>query len=141
MGYSIKIDTNGSNPDLLKKAIEEKVIDYIAMDIKAPLEKYNKVVGVNVEKEKIKESVGIIKSLAPDYEFRTTVVPDLLNKEDFNEIGKWLKGAKKFYLQQFQGKKTLNKSFEGKKPLEKKELIEIKKILSKYVEFCEIRGV
>jgi len=141
IGYSIKIDTNGSNPDLLKKAIKEGVIDYIAMDIKAPLEKYSEVVRVNVEKEKIKESIRIIKSLAPNYEFRTTVVPGLLNKEDFRKIGMWLKGVKKFYLQQFQGKKTLDKSFEGRAPLEKRELIEIKKILSKYVEFCGVRGI
>jgi pyruvate formate lyase activating enzyme len=141
IGYSIKIDTNGSNPDLLKKAIKEGIIDYIAMDVKAPLEKYSEVVRANVEKEKIKESVRIIKSLAPNYEFRTTVIPGLLSKEDFRKIGVWLKDVEKFYLQQFQGKKTLDKSFEGRAPLEKKELMKIKKILSEYVKFCGVRGI
>ncbi|MEM2843086.1 MAG: anaerobic ribonucleoside-triphosphate reductase activating protein [Candidatus Bathyarchaeia archaeon] len=140
MGYLIKIDTNGSNPEVLKKAIKNGIIDYIAMDIKAPLKKYSEVVRVKVKEEEIKKSIEIIKNSGLDYEFRTTVVPDLLNKEDFNEIGKLLKGTKRFYLQQFQGKKTLDKNFEGKTPLEKKELEEIKKILSKYVNFCGIRG-
>ena len=82
LGYSVKLDTNGSNPKMLKKLIDEKLIDYVAMDIKAPKEKYKKIFGKRVKIEDIEKSIKILKEGKVDYEFRSTVVPTVLNKED-----------------------------------------------------------
>lgn len=141
IGYLVKLDTNGSNPKVLREAIEGGLIDYVAMDIKAPLRKYDEVARVKVDKGKINESIKVIRDLAPDYEFRVTVVPGLLTNEDFHEIGKWLMGAKNFYIQQFQGAKTLDKEFTGRKPLGEEALLKIQKTLSKYFKSCKVRGL
>lgn len=139
IGYSVKLDTNGSNPKMLKEALEGGLVDYVAMDIKAPLKKYDEVARVKVDREKIKESIRVIRNLAPNYEFRITAVPGLLTNEDYHEIGRWLRGAKNFYIQQFQGAKTLDRSFTGRKPLSNGALIEIQKTLSKYFRSCKVR--
>src|SRR6056297_762247 len=109
--YKVKLDTNGSNPEMIKKLIEDDLLDYIAMDVKAPKEKYSKVTGVDVDPEKIEESINLIKESNVGHEFRTTVVPTLLNKEDIVKIGKWI-GEGKYYLQKFKGQKTLDSDFE-----------------------------
>jgi pyruvate formate lyase activating enzyme len=140
MGYLVKLDTNGTNPKMLKQLIEEKLIDYIAMDIKAPLEKYDAVTNSKVNKEDIEKSVEIVKNFA-NYEFRTTIVPDLFNEDDTRKIGKWLEGSKNFYIQQFRGIKTLDKSFVGKKPFTKEELENFCNIMKPYFKNCEIRGL
>ena len=139
MGFLVKLDTNGTNPEMLKELIEEKLIDYIAMDIKAPLEKYDAVTNSKINKDDIEKSVDIIKGF-PNYEFRTTVVPGLFNEDDARKIGEWLKGSKNFYIQQFRGIKTLDKSFEGKKSFSKKEVERFCDIMKPYFEKCEIRG-
>ncbi len=107
LGYPIKLDTNGSCPEKLKELIDKKLVDYIAMDVKAPKNKYNELTGTKTDISKIEESIEIIKSDAPDYEFRTTFVPNLLKKEDIVEIAKWLDGAKRFYLQEFKNETPL----------------------------------
>jgi pyruvate formate lyase activating enzyme len=140
IGYLVKIDTNGTNPKMLKELIEKKLIDYIAMDIKAPLENYDVVTNSKVKKEDIEKSVEIIKNF-PNYEFRTTVVPGLFKEEDATKIGKWLKGSKKFYIQQFRGIKTLNKNFVGKKPFSKEDLEVFCNLLEPFFENCQIRGL
>lgn len=140
MGFLIKIDTNGSNPKMLKELIDDKLVDYIAMDIKSPLEKYDKVVGVKVDKEEIKESIEILKNSNIDSELRLTCVPTLHTKEDIEKIGNWLKGNKRLFIQQFQPKeKMIDKSLLNVKPFSKEELEEFKEILSKYVGRIEIR--
>lgn len=139
IGLLVKIDTNGTNPDLLKKLIDNKLVDYVAMDIKAPLERYDNVARVNVDKEKIKKSVEILKEGKVDYEFRTTVLPDFFTNEDAVKIGKWLKGSKLYALQQFRPMNTLDKYYEKKKPYPKEKFDEFKKILEKYVSKVEVR--
>ncbi len=116
LGFLIKLDTNGSNPKILKRLIDEKLVDYVAMDIKAPREKYEKVIGVKVNIKDIEESVKLLKEGKVDYEFRTTVVPSLHSKEDILEIAKWLSPAKNYYLQNFRPEKTINPDFERIKP-------------------------
>jgi pyruvate formate lyase activating enzyme len=140
MGFSIKLDTNGTNPSMLDELIKKNLIDYIAMDIKAPLEFYDKVTNVNVNKEDIRRSVELIKNF-PNHEFRITVVPGLFNEEHAKMIGEWLKGSDKFYIQQFRGIKTLDETFVGKKPLSKGELERFCNIMKPYFERCEIRGL
>ena len=100
-GYSIKMDTNGSQPAVLEELIKEKLIDFIAMDIKAPLYLYKKVVGINVNESLlkiIKKSINIIINSKIDYEFRTTIVDKMIGKTHILEIAKLLKGVKKYIL-------------------------------------------
>jgi len=130
MGFLVKVDTNGSNPAMLKKLIDNKLVDYVAMDIKAPLEKYDKVTGVKVDKEKIKESIDILRKSDIDSELRLTCVPTIHSKEDIRKIGEWLKSNKKMFIQQFQPKKKMiDKSLLKVKPFSKEELEGFKKIL------------
>ena len=101
MNFLVKLDTNGSHPVLLQNLIDENLLDYVAMDIKAPLDKYDFITCVNVDKEKIQKSIDILLKNDVDYEFRTTVVKELLTFEDFEKIADLINGAKKYYLQKF----------------------------------------
>lgn len=100
MGYDVKLDTNGTNPDVLKKMVDEKLVDYVAMDIKAPFSKYESIIGVKTSMEKVQKSIEFLKTDAVDYEFRTTCAPTL-SKEDLLEIAKQMSGVKRLYLQRF----------------------------------------
>ncbi|MBA7596475.1 7-carboxy-7-deazaguanine synthase [subsurface metagenome] len=137
LDYSVKLDTNGSNPQMLKKLIDEKLVDYIAMDIKLPKEKYKEVLGVDVKH--IEESIKILKDSKIDHEFRTTVVPTILDKEDIVKIAKWLSPAKKYYLQNFRPEKTIDPKFEKIKPYSEEYLSEIQKTISSFFEVCKVR--
>lgn len=139
LGYLVKLDTNGSNPEMLKKLIDEKLINYVAMDIKAPKEKYNLAAGVKVNINNIKKSIKILKRGKIDYEFRMTVVPTLHSKEDIIEIAKWIGPAKKFFLQNFRAEKTLNPEFKKIKPYSEDFLSEIQKEISPYFAVCQVR--
>ena len=140
LGYLVKLDTNGFNPEMLKKLIDEKLIDYVAMDIKAPKEKYEIAIGVKVDIKKIEESIKILKEEKVDYEFRTTVVPAVHTKEDIIKIAKWIKPAKKYYLQNFRAEKTINPKFKQIKSYSKDFLLEIQREISQFFEICEVRG-
>ena len=94
LGYLAKLDTNGTNPDVIKRFVNEKLVDYIAMDIKSPLNKYEQTVCRSIDIGKISESIEFIMSCGVEYEFRTTVVRSQLDILDFENIGKTLKGAK-----------------------------------------------
>lgn len=116
MGYKIKLDTNGSNPTMLKELLKKHLVDYLAMDIKAPLKKYPSAVGFegcvnNYLADNIQKSVELLKQGLVDYEFRTTFVPGMHTKEDIADIVKWLKPAKKYFLQHFRPEKTLDPIF------------------------------
>ncbi len=139
MGYLLKLNSNGSNPEVIKKAIDLKLIDYLAMDIKAPFEKYVQVVKANVDLEKVKESIRLIMSSKLNYEFCTTVLRSQLSKDDIIEIGKIIKGAKLYILQKFIPSKTLNPQFLKEKSYSDKELEELKMVLKNYVDRCVIR--
>jgi pyruvate formate lyase activating enzyme len=141
LGFLIKLDTNGTNPEMLKQLIDEKLVDYIAMDIKAPLEKYEDATKVKVEKNNIKKSIDMIRKSGIDYEFRTTVVPRLIKKEDIKKIGQWLKGSKKYCIQQFRPDKTLDKSFENEKPYTPDELKQLAKEVKPYFKEVCVRGI
>jgi len=141
IGYLVKLDTNGTNPTVLQGLINDKLIDYIAMDIKAPLEKYERVTNVKMNCQNLQKSVKIIMSSGLPYEFRTTVVPGLLAKADFKKMGKLIKGADKWYLQKFKSDTNLvNPEFEGQKAFTNNEMKELAEIGKKYVKLCEFRG-
>ena len=100
-GYPVKLDTNGTNPSMLRKLIAEKLIDYVAMDIKAPFEKYQQICGRAIEMSQIQESIELLMQSQIEYEFRTTFVPQL-TEEDGVLIAKKIKGAKRYVLQQYR---------------------------------------
>ncbi len=131
--YPVKLDTNGSNPGMLKKLIEERIIDYIAMDIKGPKENYSKFVGAKVDIKKIQKSTDVLKGGKVDYEFRSTILPRLHRKEDVINMAKWIRGAKIYYLQQFRPERTINPDYEKYKPFTQKKLESIQKECNKYV--------
>lgn len=140
-GFLVKLDTNGSNPDMLKKLLDEKLVDYVAMDIKAPLEKYEIVTKAKMNTDSIKRSADLIRDSGVEYEFRTTVVPELFDKKDAIAIGKWLKGSKKYFLQQFRPDKTLNKNFQNGKQYKPEELKKLAEMMKPYFERVEVRGI
>jgi len=140
LGYLVKLDTNGSNPGMLKQLANEGLIDYVAMDIKAPKEKYEEAVGVKIDISNIEESVRALKEGKVDYEFRTTVVPTVHTKEDVINIAKWIGPAKKYFLQNFRAEKTIDPKFEKIKPYPEEFLEEIRKEILPYFETCEIRA-
>jgi pyruvate formate lyase activating enzyme len=138
-GLLVKLDSNGTNPDVLRKAIKERLVDYIAMDIKAPLFKYSKVVARPLDVDKIKESINVIKDSGVSYEFRTTVVKSLLSPEDIEQIGKEIEGAEKFYLQKFIPTKVLNPQFIKKVTYSDEEYKIFQFKLQQHVKYCGIR--
>ena len=89
----VKIDTNGAFPERLRELLEQQLVDYVAMDVKAPKKKYQQLTGVKIDISKIEASIDIIKTKAPAYEFKTTFIPGLLTKEDIIETAQWLNGA------------------------------------------------
>ena len=132
LGFQIKLDTNGSEFNTLEKIIGENLADYIAMDIKAPLEKYESVVRTNVNIQNIQKSINLIMSSGIDYEFRTTITKELLNVDDFFDIGEMIKGADKYYLQKFLLSKVLDESFKSASSFNDEEFNECIKILQSY---------
>ena len=144
-GFLVEIETNGTNPGMLRDLVKKSLIDYLALDIKAPFEweKYSKAAGIVDENlfGKVKESVKILLSSNIDYELRTTVVPGLVDQEDLISIARGLEGIRKYVLQQFVPKITLDKQYEKIKPYSKDKLEEMKEKIADCVEFCEIRGV
>lgn len=138
MGYRVKLDTNGTNPDFLSEILEAGNVDYVAMDIKHTPEKYPQVTGV-VKLENIKRSIEIIMASGIDYEFRTTVLPRLHKASDFKEIGEMIKGANKYFIQNFRSDSTLNKTYKNEVSFTQKDLENIQNTIKGYVKTCFIR--
>lgn len=138
-GFLVKLDTNGTNPEMLGRAIDEGLVDYVAMDMKSPLETYSQTVARAVDVEAIRESISILLASSIEYEFRTTIVKSLLSCEDLKRIGEAIRGAKCYYLQKFVPTKILNPQFRRKVTYTDEELIEFQKIMHDYVETCGIR--
>lgn len=105
--FKIKLDTNGTNPRLLKKLIEEKLIDYVAMDVKAPFDKYSSITQTPVALEDIRKSINILLENKVDYEFRTTICRELLSMEDIKIIAEEIKGCNTYALQNFKDGETI----------------------------------
>lgn len=141
-GFPVKLDTNGSFPGMLRYIIDKGLVDYIAMDVKAPLEKYEKTAGVKVNAEALRSSIEAVRKAGNkgiDYEFRVTIVPTLHTKEDLKSIGELLKGSKKIVLQQFNNKVVYDLKFSSIKPYSKLELNEFREMLVPYFDDVEVR--
>ncbi len=142
LGLPTKIDTNGYLPDRLRKVIDEGLVDYVAMDIKAAPEDYPKATGVpNLDFSRILESVDIIKSSSIEYEFRTTAVPTFVTEETIEKIGEVSRGARLHAIQQFRNLKTLSGDYADIKPYPRAFLDRLVEILSQFVQRVELRGV
>lgn len=139
MGFQVKLDTNGTNPSVIEAVQEQQLIDYIAMDIKAPVSMYEKTVGRPVNKDAIHKSIALIMSGTVPYEFRTTVVKTLLSPEDIRAIGADIRGASHYYLQKFVPTKTLNPTFLRKTTYTDAEFEEMRTMMGTYVKTCNIR--
>lgn len=137
--FLVKIDTNGSNPELLEKLIKDKLIDYIAMDIKGPLARYGEITGTRVQPEVIKRSIKAVMSSGIPYEFRTTVVKALLREDDILEIGKLIKNARLYALQSFAASKHLDMECLRQTHYCKEELLSMKAKLDKEILSVVVR--
>ncbi|MBN2402073.1 MAG: anaerobic ribonucleoside-triphosphate reductase activating protein [Spirochaetes bacterium] len=137
----IKIDTNGSNSEVLKKLLGKGLVDYVAIDIKTSPEKYKLAAGVNIEFNKIKETVELVKESGVEYELRTTCVPCYVTLEDFKKIKEETGRVKKYFLQQFVNKATLDPALQECDPYPVGVLDEFKVYVKSFADECEIRGV
>ena len=138
-GLSVKLDTNGAYPARLKSIIDKGLVDYVAMDIKNSKEKYPITAGADVDIEKISESVDILMNSDIDYEFRTTVVKELHSVEDMKNIGKWISGAKKYFLQSFTDSgEIIEDGFSAHSPEDMQKLLDT---VTQYVPTAALRGI
>lgn len=140
LGYLVKLDTNGTNPVMLANLIKDKLIDYVAMDLKATFEKYEQTVGVKVNLDNLQKSVKIILSDSIPYEFRSTLVPALHGEADIKKMGELIKGANLWYLQKFKPDADLiNPEFKKLPTFKDKELKDLALIGAKFVKKCQAR--
>jgi len=139
LGYLIKLDSNGSQPQILQEIIEKKLVDYLAMDVKTTLEKYHLVTLNQVPKENIQESISLIKNSGLDYEFRTTVAPEIVTEEDIFQIVDWIKPAQAYFLQTFKGIKTLDSRFTTLKGIPEERLKQIITQIKPFFRECGLR--
>ena len=139
-GYAVKLDTNGSYPDRLKLLVSEGLVDYVAMDIKNSKELYAETAGLpKLDISKIEESVGFLLEGRTDYEFRTTVVRQFHTVESIADAAKWIKGAKRYFLQSFTDSGNL--IGEGMSGVPKEEMELMREAASQYVESVSLRGI
>ena len=139
MGFLVKLDSNGSNPKVLEKLIKDTLLDYIAMDIKAPLDKYSEITNVKINTANIKKSIELIMNSSIDYEFRTTVIKSQLSFEDFEKIGKMLNGAKRYYLQKFIASKIFDEKLKDETTYSNEEFAALCKNLKNYIQEVDFR--
>ena len=138
LGYAVNVDTNGSYYERLNTLIDEKLVDFVAMDIKNSPQKYNLTAGVKVNFENVEKSVNLLMNTNIQYEFRTTVVKEYHTEQDFIEIGKWIKGAQRYFLQKFVDSEfVLEKNLSS---YSDEQMQEFKKILIPYIPNTKIRG-
>ena len=140
LGYAVKLDTNGTNPGMVKTMVEKGLLDYVAMDIKNSPEKYRETAGVeNITLEAVCETVEFLKSGKIEYEFRTTVTRELHKKEDFLKIRKWLSGSRRYFLQAYQESEQVIRPIYSS--YSKEQLENFRQLLLEEIEQVELRGV
>ena len=136
----VKVDTNGSFPKRLAGLIKKKLVDFVAMDIKAPLERYQEVTKSNVKTDDIRTSIDLIRTSGVSYVFRTTVVPGFFQVEDIEKIGELLKRSDPYQLQNFVPENTIDKSYMQKTPFSKKEFKEFADSAKNYFNKVSVEG-
>lgn len=140
LGYSVKLDTNGSFPERLEKIVNDGLIDYVAMDIKNCKKKYAETVGLSsFDLSKVERSVDFLKNGSVDYEFRTTVVREFHTVEDIRKAAEWISGAKRYFLQNFVDSGNLIDPSVG--GVDKETMFRMKDAAADFVPQTEIRGI
>ena len=139
LNISVKLDTNGSRPRMLRKLMDEKLVDYVAMDVKAPLRRYHDVVRFKVNIDDVRRSIKLLRRGSIDHEFRTTVVPGLLDGDDLEEIAHALSGSKRYVLQQFKPGRTLCQEYAEVEPYGEVELRAFREKVAPYFGECKLR--
>jgi len=139
-GIAAKLDTNGTMPDVLEEILERELVEYVAMDVKAPPEKYALVTGVAIDSNIIARSIDMLIDGKVDYEFRTTICPLLLDEGDIAGIARWISGAKRHVLQNFRGGNCLDEKVNAVRPMPVEQLQKCAREAAKYVRECRIRG-
>lgn len=141
LGLKVKLDTNGSNPQMLRKLIKEGLLDYIAMDIKAPLGKYPALTAVEGETiDKVRESIHIIISSGVEHEFRTTVIKEKHSQEDIGAIAREVKDAQCFVLQRFVPQEVMEEDYRYCTPYSEEEMGDLEEVARRYVREVRRRG-
>lgn len=141
LGLLVKLDTNGSKPEVMKGLADKGLLDYVAMDIKAAPEHYPRACGVlGMDLATVKESVAWLKAGTLPFEFRTTAVKGLHTTEDFRQIGPWIEGCRQYYLQNYAASELVLQP-EGFSGFTKEELLEFAKIVAPYVKNVALRGI
>lgn len=137
--FAVKLDTNWIKPEVIKELIEKKLVDYIAMDIKNPLDNYYSITWVKEQTDNYQKSINIIKNSQVDYEFRTTVIKWIHKEEDIEDIAKFINWTKAYYLQNYRPWDTLQKDFNWQS-FTSWELTKLKQIAEKYISNVDIRS-
>ena len=138
MGFRVKLDTNGTHPDMLRDILAEGLVDFIAMDVKGPLSKYSQIAARPVNLDAIKESIRLIKTI--DHEFRTTIVKGQLEVDDFEAVGELVDGAQRFALQSFlTGPTLVSPQFRDRVSFSPDEMEQAKQIMLRHVAECVVR--
>ena len=140
LGYPLKLDTNGTHPDRLRKILDRGLAAYVAMDIKNSPDRYAVTAGLEkLDLAPVRESVSLLMEGRTDYEFRTTVVAELHDGDSFRGIGEWIRGARRYYLQKFTDRDTV--PFGGFHAPEDAKMLEYAAIAREYVPSAVIRGM
>lgn len=141
IGYLVKLDTNGYRPGVLQAVIADGLVDYVAMDIKAPLPKYALAAGVPVDTTRIQRSIDLLRDSGVEYEFRTTVVPGILAEDDIVQIGRLIDGAPHYYIQQFVPRNTLDPQMLEQDPYPPDRILALAELARPWVDRVDVRGL
>ena len=139
-GFPVKLDTNGNNPTMLRRLIDDGLVDYVAMDVKNSPSKYAETIGLReFDLSSVNESIGLLLQNRVPYEFRTTVIREFHEARDFEEIGAWIEGAEQYFLQPFADRDTVpNRSLSAPDP---DSLREFRDVAARFVKSAGIRGI
>ena len=139
-GFPVKLDTNGNHPDMLARLMDEGLVDYVAMDVKNAPAKYARTIGLaSFDVSKVDESMRLLMAGTVPFEFRTTVIRELHEASDFEEIGRWIEGAPRYFLQAFADRDTVpDRTLSAP---DAASLLEFRDIAARFVEHVEIRGI
>jgi pyruvate formate lyase activating enzyme len=142
LGYDVKLDTNGYQPDVLAALLDKNALDYVAMDVKAPPGRYAELAGLpGLDIARIEESLRLLRESKVAYELRTTVVPGLLDSDDIEAIARWIAGAERYVLQQFRGRGTLNPALAEVDPYLPDYLRQMADKARNHVKSVAVRGI
>lgn len=140
LGFLVKLDTCGRHPQMVKDLVQEKLVDYVAMDVKTSPAHYRKLVGPGANVADLRKSIRFLMKDTVEYEFRSTLIKEVHPPAVLREMGEWVAGAKVWYLQRFRNGETLDPTFANYRAFTDKELKKIKQSLGKYVKRVVIRS-